>query len=154
MFKNLLFAGLIAASIVGSLIASAAQIDEVSAQATSTQVHYRSAKIDGLDIFYREAGPKDAPVILLLHGFPTSSHMYRELIPRLADHYRVIAPDYPGLGQCSAPPNTVFNYTFDNLAKSVDGLMQSLDISRYPRSLSNTIYLALRYTFSTPAILR
>jgi pimeloyl-ACP methyl ester carboxylesterase len=94
-------------------------------------VHYRSAKIDGLDIFYREAGPKDAPVILLLHGFPTSSHMYRELIPQLADHYRVIAPDYPGFGQSSAPKNTDFNYTFDNLAKSVDGLMQSLDISRY-----------------------
>jgi pimeloyl-ACP methyl ester carboxylesterase len=131
MFKNLLFAGLIAASIVGSLPASAAQIDEVSVQATSTQVHYRSAKIDGLDIFYREAGPKNAPVILLLHGFPTSSHMYRELIPRLADYYRVIAPDYPGFGQSSAPKNTDFNYTFDNLAKSVDGLMQSLDISRY-----------------------
>jgi pimeloyl-ACP methyl ester carboxylesterase len=94
-------------------------------------VRYRTTKIDGLDIFYREAGPKDAPVILLLHGFPTSSHMFRNLIPRLADRYRVIAPDYPGFGQSSAPSNTEFSYTFDKLAKSIEGLTESLGIDRY-----------------------
>src|SRR6478735_7123536 len=68
-------------------------------RATPVPIHYRTAKIDGLDIFYREAGPADAPVVLLLHGFPTSSHMFRNLIPLLADRYHVIAPDYPGYGQ-------------------------------------------------------
>ncbi|WP_156828788.1 alpha/beta fold hydrolase, partial [Rhizobium sp. 42MFCr.1] len=66
-------------------------------------IHYRTAKIDGLDIFYREAGPADAPVVLLLHGFPTSSHMFRNLIPLLADRYHVVAPDYPGYGQSATP---------------------------------------------------
>jgi pimeloyl-ACP methyl ester carboxylesterase len=65
--------------------------------------HHRSAKVDGVDIFYRDAGPADAPAIVLLHGFPTSSHMYRNLIPALADRYRVIAPDYPGFGLSAMP---------------------------------------------------
>lgn len=65
-------------------------------QPASPQVYYRTVKIDGLDIFYREAGPKDAPAVLLLHGFPTSSHMFRNLIPSLADNYHVVGPDYPG----------------------------------------------------------
>ena len=94
-------------------------------------ISYHTAKVQGLDIFYREAGPKRAPVIVLLHGFPTSSHMYRELIPELADRYRVIAPDYPGFGQSSAPANTDFDYTFENLTASVEGLLESLNISRY-----------------------
>ena len=64
---------------------------------------YRTVKIDGLDIFYREAGPKDAPVVLLLHGFPTSSHMFRNLIPALADEFHLVAPDYPGYGNSSMP---------------------------------------------------
>src|SRR5262245_23105817 len=67
------------------------------------QVFYRTVKIDGLDIFYREAGPKDAPAVLLLHGFPTSSHMFRNLIPFLAGKFHVVAPDYPGYGSSSAP---------------------------------------------------
>jgi hypothetical protein len=70
---------------------------------SSTVVHYKTARINDLDIFYREAGPQDAPVILLLHGFPTSSNMFRNLIPRLAGSYHVIAPDYPGYGQSSMP---------------------------------------------------
>ena len=71
---------------------------------TIPKVAYRTVKIDGLDIFYREAGPKDAPTILLLHGFPTSSHMFRNLIPALADEFHLVAPDYPGFGHSSAPP--------------------------------------------------
>ena len=81
------------------------------------KVHYKTAKVGDLDIFYREAGPKDAPTILLLHGFPTSSQMFRNLIPALADKYHVVAPDYPGFGQSSMPPHDKFSYTFDNLAR-------------------------------------
>ena len=71
---------------------------------SAPQVYHRTVKIDGLDIFYREAGPKDAPTVLLLHGFPTSSHMFRNLIPALADRYHVVAPDYPGYGNSSMWP--------------------------------------------------
>ncbi|MFN0131623.1 MAG: alpha/beta fold hydrolase [Phycisphaerales bacterium] len=96
------------------------------AAAPSFSVRYHTVKIDGLDVFYREAGPKDAPVILLLHGFPTSSHMYRNLIPALADTYRVIAPDYPGYGNSSMPSPTEFEYSFDNLAKVVDKFTEAV----------------------------
>lgn len=110
----------------GLALAAAASIEAVE-----TQVHYRSANIDGIDIAYREAGRADAPAILLLHGFPTSSHMFRNLIPALADRYRVIAPDYPGFGQSAAPDRSEFKYTFDNFAKLVDGLTRKLGVSRY-----------------------
>jgi pimeloyl-ACP methyl ester carboxylesterase len=76
---------------------------------TIPTVAHRMVKIDGLDIFYREAGPKDAPTILLLHGFPTSSHMSRNLIPALADEFHLVAPDYPGFGYSSAPPAGQFD---------------------------------------------
>jgi pimeloyl-ACP methyl ester carboxylesterase len=102
-----------------------------STEAVETQVRYRSASIDGIEIAYREAGRTHAPAILLLHGFPTSSHMFRNLIPALADRYRVIAPDYPGFGQSAAPERSEFKYTFDNFAKLVDGLTQKLGVSRY-----------------------
>ena len=94
-------------------------------------VKYKTVKIDGLDIFYREAGPRDAPTILLLHGFPTSSHMFRTLIPSLAVHYHVIAPDYPGFGNSSMPTVDEFDYTFDNLAGVVEKLVQKLDVGNY-----------------------
>lgn len=94
-------------------------------------IRYRTAKIDGLDIFYREAGPQDAPVLLLLHGFPSSSHQYRNLIADLADRYRVIAPDYPGFGHSSAPDRASFAYTFDNFAAIIDKLTQALHVDRY-----------------------
>jgi len=94
-------------------------------------VHFKTARIDNLDIFYRDAGPKDAPVILLLHGFPTSSNMFRNLIPRLAGSFRLIAPDYPGYGLSSMPDHTEYAYTFDNYSKIVDKLMQHLGIERY-----------------------
>ena len=81
-------------------------------------VHYKTARIDDLDIFYRDAGPQDAPVILLLHGFPTSSNMFRNLIPRLAGSFRLIAPDYPGYGLSSMPDHKSYAYTFENYANS------------------------------------
>ena len=97
----------------------------------TTQVHHRTATIEGVEIFYREAGPRDAPVLLLLHGFPTSSQMYRDLIPRLADRYRVIAPDYPGFGQSAAPSPDQFDYSFDHYAILMDKLTRKLGLERY-----------------------
>jgi pimeloyl-ACP methyl ester carboxylesterase len=94
-------------------------------------VHYQTVRIEDVDIFYREAGPKTAPVILLLHGFPTSSNMFRNLIPRLAGTFRLIAPDYPGYGQSSAPDHTKFAYTFENFARIIDKLVQQIGVSKY-----------------------
>lgn len=94
-------------------------------------VHYRSATIDGVKMFYREAGPADGPVVLLLHGFPTSSHMFRNLIPLLADRYRVIAPDYPGFGESDAPDHKTFVYSFGHYADMVDTLMGQLGATKY-----------------------
>ena len=94
-------------------------------------IHYKTARINDLDIFYRDAGPLDAPVILLLHGFPTSSNMFRNLIPRLADSFRVIAPDYPGYGQSSMPDRKDYAYTFANFADVVDKLVQQLGVNKY-----------------------
>lgn len=103
----------------------------VLSAAQTFSVRYRTVKIDGQEIFYREAGPKDAPVILLLHGFPTSSHMFRNLIPALADKYRVIAPDYPGYGNSSMPSPTDFEYSFDNLAKIVDKFTETVGAKKF-----------------------
>jgi len=94
-----------------------------------TNVHRIVA--DGLTVFYREAGRRDAPVILLLHGFPTSSFQYRELIPRLADRYRVIAPDLPGFGLTEVPAERNYVYTFDALAGTVLAFTDALDLRRY-----------------------
>ncbi|MDH2313677.1 alpha/beta fold hydrolase [Methylobacterium brachiatum] len=93
--------------------------------------HYRTAKVEDVNVFYREAGPASAPVVLLLHGFPTSSHMFRNLIPLLADRYRVIAPDYPGFGGSDAPDHRTFAYTFAHYADLVDGLLSQLGADRY-----------------------
>ena len=95
------------------------------------QVHYRHVDVDGLSIFYREAGSPTAPTILLLHGFPTSSHMFRELIPLLADRYRLVAPDYPGFGYSSTPSVTEFTYTFDHLADVMDHFTDAIHLRRY-----------------------
>ena len=101
-------AGLAVALIFSTAVAIAGLATGARADMTAPvpTVHYRTAKIDGIDIFYREAGPADAPVVVLLHGFPTSSHMFRNLIPLLADRYRVIAPDYPGFGQSAMPDHS------------------------------------------------
>jgi pimeloyl-ACP methyl ester carboxylesterase len=97
----------------------------------TTRVSHRTVKVSNLDVFYREAGPKDAPAVLLLHGFPTSSQMFRNLIPALADRYRVLAPDYPGFGHSSMPPRDEFAYTFDNLSAVVEEFTATLGLSKY-----------------------
>jgi pimeloyl-ACP methyl ester carboxylesterase len=94
-------------------------------------VTYRNALVDGSNIFYREAGPKDAPTILLLHGFPTSSHMFRNLIPALTDRYHMVAPDLPGFGFSDAPDRKRFSYTFENLAKVIDSFTQAIGLNRF-----------------------
>jgi len=91
-------------------------------------IHYRTVDVDGVGIFYREAGPPEAPVILLLHGFPTSSHMFRDLIPKLADRYHVVAPDYPGFGNSAMPGVDVFPYTFDGLAQVIKRFVEVLGL--------------------------
>jgi pimeloyl-ACP methyl ester carboxylesterase len=91
----------------------------------------RRVTADGISIFYREAGPADRPVVLLLHGFPTSSFQFRELIPRLADKYRVIAPDLPGFGFTEVPAERNYTYTFDSLAKSIEAFTDALALQRY-----------------------
>lgn len=99
--------------------------------ATIEPVTYKFAKLRDLDIFYREAGPKAAPTVLLLHGFPSSSHMFRDLIPLLAARYHVIAPDYPGFGHSSAPSLDRFTYTFANLADMVDEFTTAIGLTSY-----------------------
>lgn len=95
-----------------------------------SQVAYRTAEVLGRKMFYREAGDPAAPAIVLLHGFPSSSHMFRDLIPLLAGRFRVIAPDYIGFGQSEAPASGDFAYTFDNLTRHVEGLLEALGVSR------------------------
>jgi pimeloyl-ACP methyl ester carboxylesterase len=119
MVHRLLAAGALALSALAAL------------PATADEVAYKTVAVDGLDIFYREAGPADAPTVLLLHGFPSSSHMFRTLIPDLAERYHVIAPDYPGFGYSSAPPVDQFDYTFANLAAVIEGFTDQLGLSSY-----------------------
>jgi len=92
---------------------------------------YRTVSVDGLKVFYREAGDPKASTVLLLHGFPTSSHMFRELIPALADRYHLVAPDLPGFGFTEAPDQATFKYSFDHLAEIIDRLTDVLGLSRY-----------------------
>lgn len=94
-------------------------------------IFYRTASVDGLSIFYREAGRDDAPILLLLHGLPSSSRMYEKLIDRLSDDYRLIAPDYPGFGHSSAPAPSAFTYTFDRLAEVMVRFTETLDLSHF-----------------------
>jgi pimeloyl-ACP methyl ester carboxylesterase len=90
-----------------------------------------TVEADGIKIFYREAGPADAPVILLLHGYPTSSHMFRHLMPRLASSFRLIAPDLPGFGFTEVPAERKYQYTFDNLAVTINAFVEALNLKRY-----------------------
>ena len=94
-------------------------------------VRYHSVLVDGHRVFYREAGAAERPALLLLHGFPSSSHMFRNLIPRLADRYHIVAPDLPGFGFSDAPDRAAFKYTFDNLAKVIDHLTETIGLERY-----------------------
>jgi len=102
-----------------------------SVSAPPVVTHHRIRTVDGLEIFYREAGRVDAPVLVLLHGFPSSSHMYRNLVPALADTYHVVAPDLPGFGLSAMPPLDRFDYGFSTFAKVVDGLLEQLGARRY-----------------------
>ncbi|MFC4209818.1 alpha/beta fold hydrolase [Pedobacter lithocola] len=104
---------------------------KINPKMKDTSIHYRSVTVDGLKLFYREAGPEKAPVLLLLHGYPTSSHMFRNLIPQLSEKYHVIAPDLPGFGNSSAPDHKEFNYTFDNLAEVMQGFIDQLTLDRF-----------------------
>ena len=92
---------------------------------------FRTVSIDGLDIFYREAGSRNNPTILLLHGFPTSSHMFRNLMSALGDHFHLVAPDYPGYGNSSMPTVNEFDYTFDRLAQIVEKFITAINLKRY-----------------------
>lgn len=94
-------------------------------------VHYRTQQLGDVEVFYRETGPIDAPVLLLLHGFPTASHMFRDLLPLLSDRFRLIAPDLPGFGQTKAPARGSFDYSFDALAKVIEGFVDALGLDRF-----------------------
>lgn len=98
---------------------------------TTQSTLHKTVEIEGLEIFYREAGPRDVPTILLLHGFPTSSHMFRNLIPALADKYHLVAPDYPGFGNSSMPSLGQFEYSFDRIAEVVDHFTEKLGLEKY-----------------------
>jgi len=95
------------------------------------KTNYHTKKINGVEIFYREAGDKKNPTLLLLHGYPTSSHMFRNLITDLSDRYHLIAPDYPGYGRSEQPPLSEFKYTFENMAALMTALLKELDIQKY-----------------------
>jgi len=118
---NILSTALIAAAAL-SCAAGVAQAQRF--RPTHRRRPYHTVPVDGVRIFYREAGPKDAPTILLLYGYPSSSRMFATLIPLLADRYHLVAPDYPGFGESDAPPASSFHYTFDHLAKVVDDFTQ------------------------------
>ncbi len=134
--------GLVTAAIA-AVFALTAPVMAASAQALSPAstsspaqgpvpvIHYRYAMVDGVRVFYREAGPPGAPVVLLLHGFPASSRMFRNLIPLLADRYRVIAPDYPGFGHSEMPDRATFKYSFAHYADVIDDLTTQIGATRY-----------------------
>jgi len=123
---RLLYVGMALIVIAGLALAAIGSRPSTAAGPVNTQTLHKTVKVDGLDIFYREAGRRDAPTILLLHGFPTSSQMFRNLIPALADRFHLIAPDYPGFGHSAAPSVEDFDYTFDNLAEVIDKFTQKL----------------------------
>ncbi len=121
-------------------LAACAHVDEEPAPsprsgpasgASPARTTYRTVRVRGLDIFYREAGARSAPTVLLLHGFPSSSHMFRNLIPALADRFHVVAPDYPGFGSSSMPRVDQFDYTFDNLAGVIDEFTEKVGLTHY-----------------------
>ena len=109
----------------------AGMIIGLHARGASTDINYKTVAVHGLDVFYREAGDKNAPTLLLLHGFPTSSHMFRNLMAELSDSYHLLAPDFPGFGNSSQPSMEDYDYTFDNLAATVEGFLDALGVTRY-----------------------
>ena len=133
MTRTLSLVAALTFAMVGAIATIPTTTTVTAAEADSGRptVYHRTMKIEGLDIFYREAGDPSRPTLLLLHGFPTSSHMFRNLIPALADEFYVIAPDYPGYGNSSMPSVDEFDYTFDHFADIVDTLVARLAVDRY-----------------------
>lgn len=129
--------GTLSAALLGTTVLATLPVAAPSHASTAVtvqapaQVRYKTVAIDGVDVFYREAGRVGAPALVLLHGFPTSSHMFRNLIPALADRYHVIAPDYPGFGNSGMPPRDRFAYTFESYAKIIGRLTEKLGLERY-----------------------
>lgn len=122
---------LAAASVLSLVTLSYSVSAKASGDALDLQTRYLTQQVGDVNVFYREAGNKDAPVLLLLHGFPSSSHKYRELMPLLADKYRVIAPDYPGFGSTIAPPRGQYEYSFDKLATTIEGFTEALKLDQF-----------------------
>lgn len=124
-------ASLAALSIASAAPSAVAQASQASTNGWEPKVRHKTENVDGLDIFYRVAGDPQDPAIVLLHGFPTSSHMYRDLIPLLADDFYVIAPDFPGYGNSSMPQASEWDYTFANLADTTDAFLEQLGVDSY-----------------------
>ena len=139
------------------LAAGTRPLSAATASRKGVSVTYATQKVGDVEVFYREAGPADAPVLLLLHGFPSASHMFRDLIPALADRYRVIAPDLPGFGNTIAPPRAAFEYSFDKLAEVTAGFVDALGLKRYALYIFDYgaptgLRLAMRYPERVTAI--
>ena len=117
--------------LTAALTCMSADVPATTLPTGRQSISYHTAEVQGLNIFYREAGPASAPTVLLLHGFPSSSRMWETLLPLLADKYHLIAPDYPGFGNSSAPSPSDFDYTFDNIASVIKELMATLAIPHY-----------------------
>jgi pimeloyl-ACP methyl ester carboxylesterase len=122
---------LLPALLAATLLITLSTPAKADVNSNSKDVAYKTVEIEGLDIFYREAGNPENPTLLLLHGFPTSSHMFRELMPTLADEYHLIAPDYPGYGYSSMPSVSEFEYSFDNIARIMGKLVDDIGIDDY-----------------------
>lgn len=118
-------------TLSGAVACGTMQAQAQDMPSSRRSISYHTLEVKGLNIFYREAGPPSAPVVLLLHGFPSSSRMWEPLLPLLADKYHLIAPDYPGFGNSSAPPPSKFTYTFDNLASVIEALAAKLGLVKY-----------------------
>ena len=114
-------------------------------------INYRTADVSGIKIFYREAGSPSAPTLLLLHGFPSSSHMFRDLIPLVAERYHLVAPDFPGFGQSDMPERSKYQYTFANIADTIAGFTEAIGLKSSPFIFSITI---LRWAFAWPLKIR
>ena len=121
---------IISVMLVSLILNIGLSLNSIAAE-QSNSVHYKTVTIDGLDIFYREAGNPKHPTILLLHGFPTSSHMFRDLIPALSDRFHLVAPDYPGFGYSSMPKVDEFDYSFDNITKVVEKFIDTVGLDNY-----------------------
>ncbi|QQS14438.1 MAG: alpha/beta hydrolase [Rhodospirillales bacterium] len=129
--RSVLLRATAATALVAAATGTARAQTSIVADPGDARIHYRTVEVDGVDVFYREAGRRDAPTIVLLHGFPTSSQQYRNLIPALADRYRVIAPDYPGYGRSAMPDRARFDYSFENYGRIVGALLRQLGVARY-----------------------